>query len=202
MTHKPTGKIYIGSLKHDKRWLKYKTSRPEVTTMLKEKPEEWEREILLKDFASDVTWPDVVNLEQHIIKATSESIGWDAMWNGGYFMGQVKLAAQTTMPADHPWRTNPPWNKGLTGVQSMPADHPWKHKDKAWNKGVKMSNTSNMGGYRAEAFTPESVQKRTDAGQNTRANWTPEQIADNKIKVSLGKIEGWKRKKAALIKSD
>ena len=202
MTHKPSGKIYIGSLKHDDRWGKYLTSSNTVKPMLKTNPEEWHREILLKDFSPITTWSDVVSLEQSIIEATSKTIGWKGMWNKGVYRGQIKLAEQTTMPADHPWRTNPPWNKGLTGVQSMPADHPWKYKDKAWNKGVKMSNTSNMGGYRAEAFTPESVQKRTYAGQNTRANWTPEQIADNKRKVSLGKIEGWKRKKAALIKSD
>lgn len=196
MTHKPTGKIYIGSLKDDKRWLKYKTSRPEVTTMLKEKPEEWEREILLKDFASDVTWPDVVNLEQHIIKATSESIGWDAMWNGGYFMGQVKLAAQTTMPADHPFRTNTPWNKGVKGAQSMPDHHPWR-TNPVWNKGVKMTaeQTKNYTGFDPKIYAPEIIEKRVKTCQNTRANWTPEQKAENNRKVSLGKIEGWKKRK-------
>ena len=169
--------------------------------MLKANLEEWHREILLKDFSPVTTWSDVVALEQSIIEATSKTIGWKGMWNKGVYRGQIKLAAQTTMPADHPWRTNPPWNRGLKTGHNAAHSAAMKGRP-AHNKGVKMSNTSNMGGYRAEAFTPESVQKRTDAGQNTRANWTPEQIADNKIKVSLGKIEGWKRKKAALIKSD
>lgn len=201
MTHKPTGKIYIGSLKHDDRWGKYLTSSNTVKPMLKANLEEWHREILLKDFSPVTTWSDVVALEQSIIEATSKTIGWKGMWNKGVYRGQIKLAAQTTMPADHPWRTNPPWNRGLKTGHNAAHSAAMKGRP-AHNKGVKMSNTSNMGGYRAEAFTPESVQKRTDAGQNTRANWTPEQIADNKIKVSLGKIEGWKRKKAALIKSD
>ena len=169
--------------------------------MLKANPEEWHREILLKDFSPITTWSDVVSLEQSIIEATSKTIGWKGMWNKGVYRGQIKLAEQTTMPVDHPWRTNPPWNRGLKTGHNAAHSAAMKGRP-AHNKGVKMTNTSNMGGYRAEAFTPESVQKRTTTGQNTRANWTPEQIADNKIKVSLGKIEGWKRKKAALIKSD
>ena len=201
MTHKPSGKIYIGSLKHDDRWGKYLTSSNTVKPMLKANPEEWHREILLKDFSPITTWSDVVALEQSIIEATSKTIGWKGMWNKGVYRGQIKLAEQTTMPVDHPWRTNPPWNRGLKTGHNAAHSAAMKGRP-AHNKGVKMTNTSNMGGYRAEAFTPESVQKRTTTGQNTRANWTPEQIADNKIKVSLGKIEGWKRKKAALIKSD
>ena len=175
MTHKPTGKIYIGALKNSSRWLRYNTSSKVVNPMLKANPEEWHREILLKDFSPITTWSDVVSMEQSIIEATSKTIGWNMMWNKGVFKCHIKGAANTKMPADHPWRTNP-----------------------VWNKGVKMSNTSNMGGYRSESFTPEIIQKRTAAGQNTRANWTPEQKAENNRKVSLGKIEGWKRKKNIL----
>ena len=203
MTHKPSGKIYIGSLKHDDRWGKYLTSSNTVKPMLKANPEEWHREILLKDFSPITTWSDVVSLEQSIIEATSKTIGWKGMWNKGVYRGQIKLAEQTTMPVDHPWRTNPPWNKGVKGAQSMPDHHPWR-TNPVWNKCIKMTaaQTKNYTGFDPKIYAPEIIEKRVKTCQNTRANWTPEQKAENNRKVSLGKIEGWKRKKAALIKSD
>jgi hypothetical protein len=149
MTHMPTGKRYIGSLKDDSRWEKYCTSSNTVKPMMKSNPTEWTKEILLKDFCNDVSWSDVVGLEQALIDTLAKIDGWNTLFNGGVYRGQIKLAAQTKPVRPFP-KGNIPWNKGKTGLQSMPEDHPWKIKTTSWNKGVKMSpeQTKNMGGKR------------------------------------------------------
>ena len=69
-------------------------------------PEEWQREILLKDFADYVTWSDVVSLEQSLIGASARTIGWAKMWNGGVYRGQIKLASGKGNDALRKYATN------------------------------------------------------------------------------------------------
>ena len=134
---------------------------------------------------------EVISLEQAIIDATAKSIGWDKMWNAGVYRGQIRLAQQTKPAAPFP-KGNIPWNKGKKGLQMMPDNHPWKHKDKAWNTGIKMTNTANMGGYRPESQTEEARAKRVQTYAAVRASWTPEQQAENNRRVSEGKRLAWK----------
>lgn len=116
MTHIPTGKIYIGSLKNDAKWSTYNTSSNSVKAMMKQNPEEWNKTILLKDFSDDVSFSEVVALEQSIIKSHFESLGKDKMFNKGFFSQQKKLygrgAPKTAFTKD-----SIPWNKGLKNSQ-------------------------------------------------------------------------------------
>ena len=116
MNHKPTGKIYIGSLKDDARWTKYNTSSKTVKSMMETNPEEWERTILLKDFANYVAFSDVVALEQSIIKSCFETIGKEKMFNKGYFSQQRKLYGRG-LPKSAFAKDSIPWNKGLKDSQ-------------------------------------------------------------------------------------
>ena len=155
MTHKPTGKIYIGSLKHDDRWGKYLTSSNTVKPMLKANPEEWHREILLKDFSPITTWSDVVALEQSIIEATSKTIGWKGMWNKGVWKGQVKGAGIT------------PWNKGIPRTE--PISDITKARMSAAHTGVQCPrskehqaklNAANKIAQLGKKNSPETIAKR------------------------------------------
>lgn len=116
MTHLPTGKIYIGSLKHDEKWLKYNTSSKTVKAMMRENPTEWRRDILLSEFADYITFADVVALEQNIIKASMLTIGKDKMFNKGYFSQQSKLYGRG-IPKTAFTKNAIPWNKGLKNAQ-------------------------------------------------------------------------------------
>ena len=116
MTHIPTGKIYIGSLKDDNRWNKYNTSSRTVKQMMDTNPEEWQRNILLKEFADYITFNDVVALEQSIIKSCFETIGKDKMYNKGYFSQQSKLYGRG-LPKTAFTKDSIPWNKGLKDSQ-------------------------------------------------------------------------------------
>jgi hypothetical protein len=149
MTHIPSGKKYIGSLKDDSRWEKYCTSSKTVKPMMKSNPNEWNKEILLKDFCNDVSWSDVVALEQTLIETIANTNGWNSLYNAGVYRGQIKLAKQTK-PAAPFEKGCTPWNKGKIGLQSMPENHPWKTKITSWNTGIKMSpeQSKNMGGKR------------------------------------------------------
>lgn len=124
MTHKPTQKLYIGALKDSTRWEKYNTSSKVVRKMMKQNPEEWDRQILFSDFNHTITWPEVVSLEQALIKATAKQYGWDKVYNKAVYTGQVKLAQITE-----------PWNKGKQGVQV------------AWNKGLSKDNDDRVKSY-------------------------------------------------------
>jgi hypothetical protein len=85
MKHTPTGKIYIGSLKDDKRWEKYTTSSKVVSKMMKANPEEWTREILcFIELDEKWTYQRGVELEERLIKRTVSQLGWDAVWNKHY----------------------------------------------------------------------------------------------------------------------
>lgn len=144
----PTGKKYIGSLKDDARWEKYCTSSKTVKPRMKSNPDEWSKEILLKNFCNDVSWSDVVALEQTLIETIAKTDGWNTLLNGGVYRGQIKLAEQPKPTAPFP-KGHTPWNKGKKGLQTMPEDHPWRSQT-PWNKGVKMSpeQSNNMGGKR------------------------------------------------------
>ena len=116
MTHMPTGKIYIGSLKNDDRWLTYNTISKTVKNMMDTNPIEWQRNILLKDFANYITYSDVVALEQRIIKSCFASLGKDKIFNKGYFAQQSKLYGRG-IPKSAFTKDSIPWNKGLKDSQ-------------------------------------------------------------------------------------
>ena len=116
MTHLPTGKIYIGSLKDDARWTTYNTSSTTVKAMMLINPSEWQRDILLTDFADYITFSDVVGLEQSIIKSCFETIGKDKVFNKGYFSQQKKLYGRG-LPKSAFTKNSIPWNKGLKDSQ-------------------------------------------------------------------------------------
>jgi hypothetical protein len=88
MTHKPTGKIYIGSLKNDKRWLSYKTSSKIVAPMMTEHPDEWDRQVLI--YCDGITHSELITLEQKLIKRMVDTLGWDKMFNRVYKFGFAK----------------------------------------------------------------------------------------------------------------
>lgn len=105
MHHLPTGKVYIGALKDSNRWLSYNTSSKIVCAMMCANPQEWTRHILLDKFCADISWGDVVALEQKIIEITAKTIGWDKMWNAGVYKGQAKMViANTELYKDPEWR--------------------------------------------------------------------------------------------------
>jgi hypothetical protein len=84
MTHLPTGKIYIGSLKDSKRWETYNTSSKTVRKMLEENPSDWIREIVENEFPDEWTYKEVVDLENYLIKEQVMLIGWESVWNKHY----------------------------------------------------------------------------------------------------------------------
>ena len=84
LTHIPTGKIYIGSLKDPKRWPTYNSSSRTVKVMIETQPKEWLREITHSSFLSDWTYKEVVDLENQLIRDAVITIGWDAIWNQHY----------------------------------------------------------------------------------------------------------------------
>lgn len=116
MTHIPSGKIYVGSLKNDSKWTKYCTSSKLVKEMMKANPEDWKKEILLKDFAECITFSDVVSLEQSIIKYHMNILGIDMLFNKGYFSQQRKLYGRG-LPKSAFKKDHKPWNAGKTNVQ-------------------------------------------------------------------------------------
>jgi hypothetical protein len=117
MTHTPSGKIYIGSLKKDERWNTYCTSSSLVKSMMKTDPNDWKREILLKDFCRDVTFADVVALEQRLIKAAIDSYGKENVLNRGYYHQQSKLYS-TQLPKSAFKKGHKPWNYGKSNAQT------------------------------------------------------------------------------------
>lgn len=84
LTHVPTGKIYIGSLKDSKRWGSYNTSSRVVKLMLEENSNEWIREITHDEFPDEWTYKEVVDLENELIKEAVLTIGWESVWNKHY----------------------------------------------------------------------------------------------------------------------
>lgn len=111
MTHIPSNKIYIGALKDDNKWDKYKTSSKTVKARMKESPDEWTKEILLNDFSETVTFSDVVSLEQAIIKQLFIELGKEKMFNKGYFSQQSKLYGRG-VPKTAFKKGNVPWSAG------------------------------------------------------------------------------------------
>ena len=97
-THLPTGKIYIGSLKDDRRWNTYNSSSKLVKRMLDEKPQEWLREILYNIFPDDWTYKEVVDVENDLIRKHVVDLGWDGVWNKHYganaYSPEALLAAE------------------------------------------------------------------------------------------------------------
>lgn len=88
MTHLPTGKIYIGSLKDSSKFKTYLTSSITVKRMMTENPSEWLKEIV-KSF-HDTEFMHVVAEEQNMIKETVITLGWDKVWNRFYHSGVAK----------------------------------------------------------------------------------------------------------------
>lgn len=84
MTHIPTNKVYIGSLKDSSRWVTYNTSSKIVRKMLEENPREWIREIIENEFPNDWTYKEVVDLENQLIKEQVFLVGWESVWNKHY----------------------------------------------------------------------------------------------------------------------
>lgn len=148
MNHLPTGKIYIGALKDDRRWNDYCTSSNKVSKMMKDAPHEWEKHILLKNFNHTIKWSEVIALEQSIIEATALAIGWNRMFNGGVYKGQIKLAEQASSP-NKGKKGQIPWNKGKKTGHNAKRSEKIKGRP-AWNKGLKMTEEQkkNMGGWR------------------------------------------------------
>ena len=97
MYHMPTGKIYVGSLKDKKKFKQYKTHSKTVKRMMTERPCEWQRYIV-KEFPKDTKWYEVVLLEQLIIKHLGYLIGWENLFNKGYYLNHVKLVKGVGKP--------------------------------------------------------------------------------------------------------
>ena len=91
MTHVPTGKFYLGSLKDSTRWESYSTSSEIVKPMLAANPDEWQREVLRDTFPNDWSFEDVVNLENEMIKEAIETYGLEGVWNQAYVLKCGKL---------------------------------------------------------------------------------------------------------------
>lgn len=88
MTHLPTGKIYIGSLKNSNRWNSYNTSSKTIKAMMSANPEEWKREIFRDKFPKSWGWTEVVNCEHRLIRDYVYRYGWDLVLNGYYNINQ------------------------------------------------------------------------------------------------------------------
>ena len=103
-THLPTGKIYIGSLKDEKRWSTYNSSSKLVKKMLEEKPQEWLREILHNTFPDEWTYKEVVDLENDLIRKHVIEWGWDGIWNkhsgANAYSPEALLAAEAAKKTD------------------------------------------------------------------------------------------------------
>jgi len=81
MTHIPTGKIYLGSLKNSARWLTYNTSSKIVRNMISDSPTEWQRQILM----TFDDWITCVKYEQLLISNLVKKYGWSMLWNRSVF---------------------------------------------------------------------------------------------------------------------
>lgn len=172
MTHLPTGKIYIGSLKHDHKWLKYNTSSKTVKIMMQENPEEWKRDILLSGFANYITFADVVALEQSIIKTSMLTIGKDKMFNKGYFSQQCKLYGRE-LPKTAFKKGQEPWNKNLKNVQKS------KKKGKSF---IEL-----YGPERAKEILAKRQLARGNKGYRKVGEYKPTPETNNKISETLKK---------------
>ena len=98
MTHVPTGRIYIGSLKQASRWLGYCSSSQTVREMMALDPSAWQREILCH-IEPDPAWDyaRVVNLEQRLIKRAVLRLGWQGVWNKCYWLGSSRAYSPEAM---------------------------------------------------------------------------------------------------------
>ena len=85
LTHTPTGKFYIGSLKDCSKFDTYKSSSRIVSKMITDNPSDWNREIL-KVF-ENVEFNHVVREEHEIIQSYVLSLGWNALWNRAVYTG-------------------------------------------------------------------------------------------------------------------
>jgi hypothetical protein len=95
MTHLPTGRFYIGSLKDSSRFSTYVTSSKSVSKMMTENPAEWVKEIV-EEF-TNISFYDVVIKEQHLIEHYVKTIGWDKIWNKFYHVGVAECYSPETI---------------------------------------------------------------------------------------------------------
>lgn len=95
MAHLPTGKFYIGSLKDSSRFSSYVTSSKYVSRMMKDKPEDWRREII-QHFAN-TPFQEVVAQEQRLIEKFVIELGWDKIWNKFYHSGVAECYSDETV---------------------------------------------------------------------------------------------------------
>ena len=95
MTHIPTGKFYIGSLKDSSRFSSYVTSSKYVSRMMKDKPEEWCREIV--ESFENTPFEEVVVKEQQLIHDNVKALGWNGVWNRFYHSGVAQCYSKETV---------------------------------------------------------------------------------------------------------
>ena len=95
MTHIPTGKFYIGSLKDSSRFSSYVTSSKYVCRMMKDNPDEWLREII-QSF-ENTPFKEVVIREQALIGESVNELGWDKIWNKFYHSGVAECYSDETV---------------------------------------------------------------------------------------------------------
>lgn len=97
MYHIPTGKIYIGSLKNENTFYKYRTHSKVVKKMMLDRPQDWQRKVI-KRFDSRYEWHEVVEYEQRVIRYIARWCGWKKLWNKGYFFHHVELIKGNNKP--------------------------------------------------------------------------------------------------------
>ena len=85
------------------------------------------------------------------------------------------------------------FNKGVWGAPIRPRKY--KKGNIPHNKGIKMTNTANMGGYRNGSIAANKDPAKKAKIAATKAAWTTEQQAENNRRVSEGKRLAWAKKK-------
>jgi len=95
MTHLPTGKFYIGSLKDSSRLARYSTSSKYVRAMILDNHEEWIKEII--ETFDDIPFYDVVVKEQMLIQSSVERLGWERVFNKFYHNGVAECYSPETI---------------------------------------------------------------------------------------------------------
>lgn len=89
LTHVPSSKIYIGALKNKSKFETYNSSSDTVSRFIKTDPENWKKEILLE--FSDISFQEVVLIEQSMIKSAVENFGWEGVFNKAYSLGFSRI---------------------------------------------------------------------------------------------------------------